>query len=64
MVARARADVALVSYLVLSKRLVERCHGLGVPVLAWTIEDSAVLERVVATGVDGVVANDPRIFGV
>jgi glycerophosphoryl diester phosphodiesterase len=31
-------------------------------VLAWTVDDPEELERVVATGVDGVITNDPRIF--
>jgi glycerophosphoryl diester phosphodiesterase len=41
---------------------VERAHGLGLPVLAWTVDDRAELERVTACGVDGVITNDPRIF--
>ena len=41
---------------------VARAHELGVPVLAWTVDDPRDLERVVAAGVDGVITNDPRIF--
>jgi glycerophosphoryl diester phosphodiesterase len=37
-------------------------HALGVPVLAWTVDEPEELERVVAAGVDGVITNDPRIF--
>ena len=43
-------------------RRVERCHALGVSVFAWTVDDEELLARVVATGVDGVITNDPRIF--
>jgi glycerophosphoryl diester phosphodiesterase len=32
-------------------------------VLAWTVEDDTALRRVLAAGVDGVIANDPRLFG-
>jgi glycerophosphoryl diester phosphodiesterase len=32
-------------------------------VLAWTVDLAADLERVLAAGVDGVITNDPRIFG-
>jgi glycerophosphoryl diester phosphodiesterase len=32
-------------------------------VLAWTVDEPGELERVVAAGVDGVITNDPRIFG-
>ncbi len=38
-------------------------HSIGVPVLAWTVDDPAELERVVAAGADGVITNDPRLFG-
>ncbi len=62
-VARARADAAMVNHLVLSRAVVERCHALGAPVFAWTVDRPADLERVVSMGVDGVVSNDPRIFG-
>ena len=31
---------------------------------AWTVDEPADLDRVVAAGVDGVITNDPRIFGV
>lgn len=60
--ARARADAAMINHLVLSRELVERCHALGKAVFTWTVDEPAVLERVLAAGVDGVISNDPRIF--
>jgi glycerophosphoryl diester phosphodiesterase len=63
MLARARADAALLHYALVSPRLVERCHALDAAVLAWTIEDDVALESVVRAGVDGVIANDPRLLG-
>jgi glycerophosphoryl diester phosphodiesterase len=62
--ARAGADAALVHHALVSPRLVERCHARGAAVLAWTIEDARTLEEVLATGVDGVIVNDPRLFDV
>jgi glycerophosphoryl diester phosphodiesterase len=62
MLARARADAALLHHALVTRRLVERCHARGTAVLAWTIEDEAALRRVVAAGVDGVIANDPGLF--
>jgi glycerophosphoryl diester phosphodiesterase len=62
MLARARADAALLHYALVSRRLVERCHARGAAVLAWTIEDGETLSRVQATGADGVIVNDPRLF--
>jgi glycerophosphoryl diester phosphodiesterase len=49
-------------YSLVSRKLVERCHGRDAAVLAWTIEDGAALESVLAAGVDGVIANDPRLL--
>ena len=62
MLARARADAAMINHLVLSRVAVERCHRLGAAVFAWTIDDPAALERALAAGVDGVISNDPRLF--
>ena len=62
MLARARADAALLHHSLVSRRLVDRCHARGAAVLAWTIEDEEALERARGAGVDGVIANDPRLF--
>ena len=44
--------------------VVERAHRLGAKVVAWTLERPRDLERVERAGVDAVVVNDPRLFGV
>jgi glycerophosphoryl diester phosphodiesterase len=62
MLARARADAALLHHGLITRKLVERCHARGAAVLAWTVEDDSVLQRVRAAGVDGVIANDPDLF--
>ena len=46
----------------MSSGVVERCHALGVPVLAWTVDSAERVRRLDALGVDGVIADDPRIF--
>jgi glycerophosphoryl diester phosphodiesterase len=63
LLARARADAAMLHWALVSRSLVERCHARGAAVLAWTVEDEAALRRVLAAGVDGVIANDPRLVG-
>jgi glycerophosphoryl diester phosphodiesterase len=63
MLARARADAALLHYSLVSRKLVDRCHGRDAAVLAWTVDDDAALASVLAAGVDGVIANDPRLLG-
>jgi glycerophosphoryl diester phosphodiesterase len=63
MLASARADAALLHWGLISAQVVERCHAREAAVLAWTVEDDVALERVLAAGVDGVIANDPRLLG-
>jgi len=48
---------------VITAAVVERCHALGAPVLAWTVDDAELVPWLDGLGVDGVVTNDPRIFG-
>ena len=62
LLARAGATVASLHFAVLSTATVARCHALGVPVIAWTVDDPALLARLDGIGVDAVVSNDPRIF--
>ncbi len=59
---RAWADAATLHHLVVSARTVARCHSRGFAVIAWTVNEPAELDRVVALGVDGVVTDDPGIF--
>lgn len=60
--ARAGASVAVLHQALISRTVVERCHALGVPVIAWTVDDEVRARRLAALGVDGIVSNDPRIF--
>jgi glycerophosphoryl diester phosphodiesterase len=62
MLLRAEADVATLHWLVISPRLVERCHAAGAAVWAWTVNDADVIESVAAAGVDGIISDDPRLF--
>ena len=63
MIASAGAGALMLQHRLVTRSAVARVHRLGKPVLAWTVDDPAELERVVAAGVDGVITNDPRIFG-
>jgi glycerophosphoryl diester phosphodiesterase len=62
MVRSAGASAAMLHFSVLSPAAVARCHDMGASVFAWTIDEPALLARVVAMNVDGVISNDPRIF--
>ena len=59
---RAGAGAVMLQHRLVTESSVDRAHAAGLPVLAWTVDEPADLERVVAAGVDGVITNDPRIF--
>jgi glycerophosphoryl diester phosphodiesterase len=58
----AEATVAMLHWQVVSKRVVERCHAAGAPVLAWTVGSREQVRVLDELGVDGVIADDPRIL--
>jgi glycerophosphoryl diester phosphodiesterase len=64
LLAGAGASAAMLHFAVVSEGAVERCHALGAPVLVWTVDEHAWLARLDSMGVDGVITNDPHIFGV
>jgi glycerophosphoryl diester phosphodiesterase len=57
---RAGATALMLQHRLVTPEAVERAHRLDAPLLAWTVDDLADVERVVAAGVDGVITNDPR----
>lgn len=59
---RAGATALMLQHALVTPDTVRRAHRLGVPVLAWTVDEPEELERVVAAGVEGVITNDPTIF--
>jgi glycerophosphoryl diester phosphodiesterase len=62
MLVRVEASAATLSHRVITRAVVERCHALGAAVLAWTVNDPALVRRLDALGVDAVISDDPRIF--
>ncbi len=57
----AHANALSLHYALCSRAAVAVAHRLGAPVLAWTANDPATIERVVAAGVDGIVSDDPEM---
>jgi glycerophosphoryl diester phosphodiesterase len=45
-------------------RLVEAAHSVGVQVIAWTVDEAERIARLETMGVDGICTNDPRLLGV
>jgi glycerophosphoryl diester phosphodiesterase len=46
----------------ITRRLVEAAHGVGVAVIAWTVDERGRAERLAAIGADGICSNDPRLL--
>lgn len=63
LLAGGRATAAVLHWQVVSREIVERCRSLGVAVLVWTVDDRDRVRRLDEMGVDGVITNDPRVFG-
>lgn len=62
LVLRAEASAATLNYRVVTRSVVERCHDLGTAVFAWTVNDPALVARLDALGIDGVITDDPSVF--
>ena len=62
MLASAGAQAAMLHHALVTPRLVARCRAAGAVVFAWTVETHDDLQRVLAAGADGVIANDPSLF--
>ena len=58
-----RADALMCQWRLVTPALVRHIHAAGGEVYAWTVDDAAAIARLEAMGVDGVISNDPRLFG-
>jgi glycerophosphoryl diester phosphodiesterase len=50
-------------YTLCTAELVSEAHRNAFKVLVWTIDDPAHMRRMIASGVDGIVTNDPKRLG-
>jgi glycerophosphoryl diester phosphodiesterase len=62
LVGEAEVSAMTLDHRLVTRAVVERCHSLGVAVLAWTVNDRSALRKLDLLGVDGVITDDPRIF--
>jgi glycerophosphoryl diester phosphodiesterase len=62
MLGAAEATAAMLHWQVVSTPVVERCHSVGAAVLAWTVGSREQVRVLDELGVDGVIADDPRIL--
>jgi len=55
----ARANVLSLHHALCSRASVAAAHRLGAPVLAWTVNDPEIVQRLERIGVDAIVSDDP-----
>jgi glycerophosphoryl diester phosphodiesterase len=64
--ARIRAggcEAVMAHRILVGSRLVKAVHAVGGQVYVWTVDDARLIRALEALGVDGVITNDPRLFG-
>jgi len=62
LLARARAVAVTLHHSIASPAAIARAHELDAAVYVWTVDDPALVERLVRAGADGIITNDPRVF--
>jgi glycerophosphoryl diester phosphodiesterase len=55
-------DALMAHWRLVTPALVRRVQAAGGELYVWTVDDRAVIARLEALGVDGVITNDPRLF--
>ena len=60
---RGRCDAFMVYWRLVTPRLVRAIQAAGGELYVWTVDDERRIRAFEAMGVDGVITNDPRLFG-
>ena len=56
-------EAIMANRLLAGPRLVRAVHDAGGELYVWTVDDARAIARLEAMGVNGVITNDPRLFG-
>ena len=57
------AEALMSHFILVSPALVEAVQGAGGQLYVWTVDDPRKIAWLESIGVDGVITNDPRLFG-
>ncbi len=63
MIAQGRCEALMAYWRLVDPALVEAVHRAGGRLFAWTVDDAEGIHALEGLGVDGVITNDPRLFG-
>ncbi len=58
-----RFDAIMAHWRVVTPALVRAVREGGGELYVWTVDDARKIEKLTAMGVDGIITNDPRLFG-
>jgi glycerophosphoryl diester phosphodiesterase len=58
-----RFDAIMAHWRVVTRALVRAVGEGGGELYVWTVDDARKIEKLTAMGVDGIITNDPRLFG-
>ncbi len=61
--AEDRFDAIMAHWRVVTPALLRAVRDGGGELYVWTVDDARMIERLSAMGVDGIITNDPRLFG-
>ena len=60
--AAERFQALMAHHRLVDRALVERVRGAGAELYAWTVDESALIDRLTGLEVTGITTNDPRLF--
>ena len=60
---RGRCHALMAHWRFVTSRLVRAVHDAGGELYVWTVDEEPAIRRLEALGVDGIISNDPRLFG-
>lgn len=60
---RGRCHALMAHWRFVTARLVRAVHDAGGELYVWTVDEAPAIRRLEALGVDGIMSNDPRLFG-
>ncbi len=58
------ARAATLNWAVVTPAAVAACHALGAAVYVWTVNEPALARTLIATDIDGIIGDDPRLLAL